>query len=98
MNHCDRLFMKILIAEDDLVQRRFLQALLTQAGHEVTVSINGDEAWHCLQQNDQLRLVITDWMMPGIDGLDLIRRVRAANWSHYTYLILLTSKDTKRSL
>jgi diguanylate cyclase (GGDEF)-like protein len=90
--------MKILIAEDDLVQRRFLQALLTQAGHEVIVATNGDEAWNCLQQTDQLRLVITDWMMPGIDGPDLVRRVRAANWPHYTYLILLTSKDTKRSL
>jgi diguanylate cyclase (GGDEF)-like protein len=90
--------MKILIVEDDLVQRRFLQVLLTQAGHEAVVSSNGDEAWAHLQQDDQLRLVITDWMMPGMDGPELIRRVRAANGPHYTYLILLTSKDTKRSL
>jgi diguanylate cyclase (GGDEF)-like protein len=98
MSHSNEWCMKILIAEDDLVQRRFLQALLTQAGHEVIVATNGDEAWNYLQQTDQLRLVITDWMMPGLDGPDLVRRVRAANWSHYTYLILLTSKDTKRSL
>ncbi len=90
--------MKILIAEDDLIQRRFLQALLAQVGHEVVVTTNGQEAWETLQQDDSLRLVITDWVMPGLEGLELIRQVRNANWPHYTYLILLTSKDTRHSL
>ena len=62
------------------------------------MAATGDEAWAILQADQQLRLVITDWMMPGMDGPELIRHVRAANWPHYTYLILLTSKDTKRSL
>lgn len=90
--------MKILVVEDDLIQRRYLQALLTQAGHEVMAATNGEEAWTTLQQYPDLRLVLTDWMMPQLDGPELIRRVRASTNSNYTYLILLTSRDTKKSL
>ncbi|MBI4926219.1 MAG: response regulator, partial [Anaerolineae bacterium] len=89
--------MKIIIVEDEFVQRRSLQVLLSKSGHEVVDAINGEEAWQCLQ-TDPIRLVITDWLMPVMNGLELIQRIRAANWSYYTYIIILTSKDAKSSI
>ncbi len=85
--------MKLLIVEDDRIQRRFLEALLTKAGHEVVAAGDGLEAWAALQHEHQ-RLVITDWLMPGMDGQELIQNIRKAEWPHYTYIILLTSRDT----
>ena len=90
--------MKILVVEDESVQSHFLQSLLTLAGHEVVVACDGAEGWQVLQRDHRLRLVVSDWLMPGLDGLELVRRVRAANWPHYTYFILLTSKSTKRNV
>jgi two-component system chemotaxis response regulator CheY len=66
-----------------------VRACLARAGHEVDQAADGQIAWE-LWQRDHYRLVITDWMMPRVDGPELIRRVRAAGWPHYTYLILLT--------
>jgi two-component system, cell cycle response regulator len=90
--------MKILLVEDDIVHCRYLQKILIQANHEVVIASNGAEAWQRLQDDDQLRIIITDWMMPVLDGVELVRLVRASNRPHYTYLILLTSKDTRNSL
>jgi len=86
--------MKLLIVEDDRVQRRFLQAMLTKAGHEVIPAAEGLEAWKMLEEN-HIRLVITDWQMPAMDGQELIRRIRAASFPNYTYIIVLTSRDGK---
>jgi two-component system chemotaxis response regulator CheY len=90
--------MRILVVEDELAQSEFLRTLLTLAGHETVLASDGVEGWQVLQRDHQLRLVVSDWMMPGMDGLELVRRVRAANWPHYTYLVLLTSKTTKRNV
>lgn len=87
--------MRILIAEDDAIPRRLLQATLLKAGHEVVTACDGVEAWALLQSADAPRLAIVDWLMPGIDGVELCRRVRARQATPYTYLILLTSKDRK---
>jgi diguanylate cyclase (GGDEF)-like protein len=86
--------MKLLIVEDERVQRKFLQAMLTRAGHEVISAADGLEAWKMLEEN-HLRLVITDWQMPVMDGQELIRRIRAASFPNYTYIIVLTSRDSK---
>ncbi|MGA8891717.1 MAG: response regulator, partial [Anaeromyxobacteraceae bacterium] len=84
--------MKILIADDDLMFRRMLEAELRHAGHEVVTVGDGGAAWEVLQQ-ERIRLVVADWLMPGLDGATLIRRVRDAGWPGYTYAILLTARD-----
>ena len=89
--------MKILIVEDDLMQRRFLQVMLTQSGRDVVAAADGEAAWDILQK-ERIRIVITDWMMPVLNGLQLIQRIRAAELPNYTYLVLLTSKSAQNSI
>ena len=84
--------MKILIAEDDPVSRRLLEATLEKFGYEVVVAADGAEAWTALQRNDAPRLAILDWMMPELDGLEICRRMREIATSTPPYLILLTAK------
>jgi two-component system chemotaxis response regulator CheY len=86
--------MKILIAEDDPNQRRLLAVHLNRAGYEVEVTNDGAAAWEVMQR-DHHRFLITDWMMPEMDGPDLIRRIRGASFAQYTYIILLTALDDK---
>ena len=68
--------MRILIAEDDQTSRMMLSAVLTKHGHEALVTVNGLEAWEALQKPDAPRLAILDWMMPEMDGLEVVLRVR----------------------
>ena len=84
--------MKILIVEDDPIASVVLQAALKALGHEVTVTTDGLAAWNRLA-TDPHRLVISDWMMPGLDGLELCRRIRALRHD-YTYFILLSNQAT----
>jgi diguanylate cyclase (GGDEF)-like protein len=90
--------LKILIAEDNAVSRRVVETQLTKWGHEVLSANNGTEAWEILQANDAPPLAILDWMMPGIDGVELCRRVRERTNQLYTYVILLTAKDRKEDV
>lgn len=83
--------MDILIAEDDTVSRRLLEAHLGKWGFTVTAARDGNEAWQILQSPDAPRLAILDWMMPGIDGTELCRRLRTEGQEPYTYIILLTA-------
>jgi PAS domain S-box-containing protein len=85
--------MKILVAEDDAVSRRLLTITLAKWGYEVCVTVDGTEAWQALQAEDAPELAILDWMMPGIDGLELCRRLRARKESQPAYVILLTAKS-----
>ena len=87
--------MRILIAEDDAISRRLLQAALVKWGYEVIVTTNGDEAWQALQEPDAPSLAILDWLMPGQDGVELCRRARATPQLSRLYLILLTSRGSK---
>lgn len=87
--------MKILIAEDDFVSVKVLQLSLEREGHEVVIAGNGKEAWD-LYDADPVRVVVSDWMMPGMDGLDLCRKIRARPKTDYTYFILLTAINTGR--
>ena len=86
--------MKVLVAEDDAGLRQLLKIYLNRAGHEVVEATDGLQAWELLKE-ESLRLLIVDWMMPGMDGAELIRRIRAAGWPGYTFIILLTAKSTK---
>jgi sigma-B regulation protein RsbU (phosphoserine phosphatase) len=85
--------MKILVADDDAVPRRFLQGALTKAGHEVLIARDGNETWQLLQGPEAPRLAILDWLMPGMDGVEICRKVRQWDTASYVYIILLTSKD-----
>jgi DNA-binding response OmpR family regulator len=89
--------MKILMADDDAVTRRLLQSYLQKWGHDVVMAGDGAEAWQIFQSG-QFPLVITDWMMPGLSGVDLIRRIRADVRFGYVYVILLTGRSQKEDL
>ena len=84
--------MKVLIAEDDALLRQMLQGQLGASGYELVTAASGLEAWEILQR-EHIRLLLVDWMMPGLDGPELIRRIRGAGWAGYTYVILLTAKS-----
>jgi phosphoserine phosphatase RsbU/P len=86
--------MKVLIAEDDTVSSTVLATRLRKMGHEVIAALDGSKAWELYQQ-EHPRLVITDWMMPEMDGLELCRRIRATENRSYTYVILLTALSGK---
>ena len=81
--------MHILVVEDDPVTRRTLHAVLTAQGHTVHEAEDGSEAWGAWQLEAH-RVVVSDWMMPRLDGLELCRRVRTASTRSYTYFILQT--------
>ena len=89
--------MRILIAEDDPVSRCVLEATLVKSGYEVTVTTDGHQAWEALQR-DAPAIAILDWMMPGIDGIEVCRRARAIQSPTPTYLILLTAKSDKADI
>jgi sigma-B regulation protein RsbU (phosphoserine phosphatase) len=86
--------MNILIAEDGVVSRRILQKTLEAWGHAVTVASDGLEALNLFRQGD-FSMVITDWMMPYMDGLELVNAIRNLSLSKYVYIILLTAKSEK---
>ncbi len=90
--------MRVLIAEDDAISRRVLQAMLKKWDYGTAVACDGDEAWAQLQQPQGPRLVILDWMMPGLDGLEICRRVRQQQQDDYTYIILLTARGQREDI
>jgi DNA-binding response OmpR family regulator len=80
---------KVLIADDDPPTRVLLRAAISQWGYQVIEASNGEEAWDLLQQEDAPRLIILDWLMPKIDGIDLCRRIKKS-LAYHPYVILLT--------
>jgi signal transduction histidine kinase len=89
--------MKILIAEDDPVSRRLLQSHLQKWGYEVAAARDGAEAWRLFEEG-AFPMVITDWMMPELDGPGLLRRIRSSQRPGYIFAILLTAKSQKEDL
>lgn len=89
--------MHILIVDDDRIQHLILRNQLARLGYDVREAANGADAWAQLQYQPS-PIVITDWMMPGLDGPELIARIRAADFPGYTYVILLTSKDDRTDM
>ena len=90
--------MRILIAEDDPTSRRVLEMVLKKQGHEVVCAGDGNEAWEMLQAPNAPRLVILDWMMPGLDGPELCRRLRERESQNPVYIILLTALIRKENI
>lgn len=87
--------MRILIAEDDFTIRTMLAAVLKKLGHEVVETVNGAEALEAVQRPDAPALLILDWIMPEMDGIEVIHRVRTIESTLPPYIILLTIKDGK---
>jgi two-component system NtrC family sensor kinase len=89
--------MKVLIADDDLVSRRVLEGYLQKWDYQVTVATDGAEAWEMFQA-EEFPIVICDWMMPEMDGPQLIKRIRSSDKPGYVYTLLLTGKSRKGDL
>jgi sigma-B regulation protein RsbU (phosphoserine phosphatase) len=90
--------MQILIAEDDPVSRRALEAILRRWDYDVIAVADGAAAWDILQTEQAPRLAILDWMMPFLDGPDVCRRVQDQNRAEPRYLMLLTARGTKEDM
>ena len=90
--------MKVLVAEDNPVFQSMLRALLNKWGYDVVAAGDGLEAWRILESAAAPRLAILDWMMPGMDGVELCRRVRAAGREPYIYILLLTARTESEDL
>jgi DNA-binding response OmpR family regulator len=84
--------MKILVAEDQAVSRHILAANLHKWGYDVTAVEDGTRAWEALQAEDAPQLVILDWLMPGMDGIEICRQLRQRPQTRPIYLILLTAR------
>ena len=89
--------MKVLIAEDEAVARLLLHKAVQRLGHDCLVAEDGQQAWDMLTTTP-VDVVISDWMMPGLDGIELCRRVRATTRETYTYFVLLTALSDKEHL
>ena len=89
--------MNILLVDDDLVTLRLLEKHIQSWDHNVCSALNGLDAWD-LVSTDDFDLVITDWNMPGMDGLELCQRIRNADFFGYIYLIIVSAKDSSRDI
>jgi len=89
--------MRLLIAEDDVFFQKLLQQILSP-DHEVVVACDGNEAWEKLQSPDAPQLAILDWVMPGLSGPQVCRRVRACAALSSMYLIILTAKNNEADI
>ena len=86
---------RVLLAEDETVTRRLLAAQMTRSGFEVVSVVDGTVALEVLESPDAPSIAVLDWGMPGIDGPDVCRRMRATPRSSYTYMLLVTARNAK---
>jgi diguanylate cyclase (GGDEF)-like protein len=89
---------RILLAEDDPITRRILEAQLKNWGNELVVCSDGAQAWKELNSENAPKLAVLDWMMPEMDGLTVSREIRKLDSRPYTYIILLTAKSRKEDI
>lgn len=89
--------MRILVADDDRLNREILSRQLAALDHEVVSCADGREAWEIIVSGD-ISLVVTDWVMPEMDGIELCRKIRDTHLNRYIYTIILTSREEKKDL
>ncbi len=87
--------MKVLVVEDEAAQRVVLEGALKKFGHTPVVAEDGEQAWEAFSADADLRVVLTDWLMPKVDGIELCRRIRRQRQRPYTYVLMLTIKQEK---
>ena len=87
--------MRILIADDELITLKMLESVLSVHGYEIVTATDGTEAWRVLERDDAPRLAILDWTMPGLNGVEICRRLRERQTPTPTYVILLTGRTAK---
>lgn len=90
-------YMKILVVDDARDMRMIFQHILKKLGHDVDTAFDGEDAWSKLQKNEY-QVILSDWVMPNLDGLELCKRVRSTSFEHYIYFILLTGMSSKQDL
>jgi two-component system, cell cycle response regulator len=90
--------MKILVADDEQISRRVLEVMLNKWGYDTISAENGAEAWELMQKPDAPNLVISDWMMPAMDGIELCKKLRGLEMPGYIYCILLTTRAEKKDV
>lgn len=90
--------MRILVAEDDRTSRCLMDVTVRKWGHDVVLAVDGEEALATLRREDGPKLALLDWMMPGLDGLEVSRRIRATTGGEYIYIILVTAKSRKQDM
>jgi two-component system cell cycle response regulator len=89
---------RVLAAEDNPVFQSMLRTMLTKWGYQAVMARDGNEAWRILESADTPHLAILDWMMPGMDGVEVCRRVRSADREPYIYILLLTARTESQDL
>jgi two-component system, cell cycle response regulator len=90
--------LRVLVAEDNPVFQAMLRNILNKWGYDTVSARDGEEAWKILQAEDSPQLAILDWMMPGLDGVEICRRVRGAKREPYVYIVLLTARTESQDL
>ena len=85
--------MKVLVADDDPIARRLVEASLQRAGYDPVTAVDGVEALRLLEPLDGPRLAVLDWLMPGLDGLSVCRAIRTARQEPYVYVVVLTGNE-----
>jgi two-component system, cell cycle response regulator len=90
--------LRILIAEDDAVSRTILHRAVEKFGHECLAAEDGERAWEIYRETSGVDAIISDWMMPGMDGLELCSKVRGEERNGYTYFIFLTALGDRNHL
>lgn len=90
--------MRVLVADDDPFSATVMQTVLRSAGHECLLARDGREAWEILRSNDAPRIVLLDWMMPEVDGLELCRRIRERAGAEYVYVAILSVRSKQRDI
>ncbi|MBN1518278.1 SpoIIE family protein phosphatase [Candidatus Sumerlaeota bacterium] len=90
--------MKVLIAEDDIVSGQLLSRLLKKWALEAVETQDGAQAWRALENDPEIQLLITDWMMPEMDGLTLVKKARSQEREKYLHIIMLTAKSSHQDL
>lgn len=89
---------EVLVAEDDPMFRKILQNWLQSWDYKVIVATDGTEAWNILQQERPPDLLILDWVMPGVDGMELCRRIRERQSASYQYILIVTANDARQDV
>jgi len=89
---------KVLIADDDALSRKILEDCLSEWGYDILMAHNGNEAWDILEKIDRPNMAVLDWMMPGMDGVEICRKLRQLKLPNYVYVILLTARSKREDV